>query len=387
MKILFVHNFYQIAGGEDAVYKNEMDLLKENGNEVIEYTVDNASINSLWDKVCVMFGTLFSFSQYHKVKRVLQNSSPDVVHVHNYFPLISPSVFYACKKMNIPVVHTLHNYRAVCPSALLMHDGKICEKSIKHSGWWAVKKKVYRGSLIGSFILTCMVELHKRLGTWQKQVNCFIALTQFSKDMYIEAGWPEHKISIKPNFIEDPFNGESTISKQGGYGIFVGRLSEEKGIDNLLHAWNTIEYPLKVIGDGPLKHLVEKSNNPYIEYLGLKDKCDVINYIKNADFLIMPSIWYETFGMVIIEAFACQTAVIVPKLGSLQTIVSDELTGVHFDPFNYIDLSEKINYLVENISLAQVMGANARSEYLSNYTPEINYKELFDVYQNTIKGN
>jgi glycosyltransferase involved in cell wall biosynthesis len=383
MKILFVHNFYQIAGGEDAVYKNEIDLLKENGNEVIEHTVDNASIISLWDKICVMFSTIFSFSQYKKIKRVLKDNSPDVVHVHNYFPLISPAVFYACKKMNVPVVHTLHNYRAVCPTALLMHDEKICEKSIKHSAWWAVKNKVYRDSLIGSFILTCMVEFHKKIGTWQNKVSCFIALTQFAKDKYIEAGWPKHKISIKPNFIEDPFKGELTINKQGGYAIYVGRLSDEKGIDLILKAWENVDFPLKVIGAGPLQEIVESSKCSKIEYLGLQQKEDVLNLVKKADFMVMASTWYEGFPMVLVEAMACGTCALVPKLGSMAEVVEDNVTGVHFNG-NCDDFTQKALTLINNPALVQKMSTNARDTYLSKYTSAQNFKMLNDIYTQSI---
>jgi glycosyltransferase involved in cell wall biosynthesis len=387
MKILFVHNFYQIAGGEDAVYKNEMDLLKENGNEVIEYTVDNASIISLCDKIGVMFSTIFSFSQYKKIKRVLKDNSPDVVHVHNYFPLISPAVFYACKKMNVPVVHTLHNYRAVCPTALLMHDGKVCEKSIKYSAWWAVKNKVYRDSLIGSFILTCMVEFHKKLGTWQKQVNCFIALTQFAKNKYIEAGWPKHKISIKPNFIEDPFKGEVTINKQGGYAIYVGRLSDEKGIDLILKAWENVDFPLKVIGAGPLQEIVESSKCSNIEYLGLQQKEDVLNLVKNADFMVMASTWYEGFPMVLVEAMACGTCSLVPNLGSMAEVIQDHKSGLHFVGGNLDDFMNKVNCLVNNPDKTKVMGNNAREIYLKQYTADKNYHLLYEIYQQSLLGN
>ena len=386
MKILFVHNFYQIAGGEDAVYRNEMDLLKAHGHDVIEYTVDNASINSLWDKLSVMVKTIFSFSQYRKIKKILKDSSPDVVHVHNYFPLISPAVFYACKKMNIPVVHTLHNYRAVCPSALLMHDGKICEKSIQHSSWWAVKEKVYRNSFIGSFILTCMVEFHKKIGTWQNQVSYFISLTQFAKNKYIESGWPSHKVLIKPNFIEDPLQDETPIKNKGGYAIYVGRLGEEKGIDLILKSWVNIDFPLKIIGAGPLQHAVEKSTCSNIEYLGLQQKDDVLRLVKNADFIVMASTWYEGFPMVLVEAMACGTCALVPNLGSMSEVIQANENGIYFEPGNSDDFIKQINWLIHNPTETNKMSANARKIYMSQYTAEKNYHQLYEIYQKSLLG-
>jgi glycosyltransferase involved in cell wall biosynthesis len=384
MKVLLIHNYYQLTGGEDAVFANEMALLKKNGHDVFIYTVDNASITTVFAKLCLLFNITFSFSQYRKVKKTLQTELPAVVHVHNYFPLISPAVFYACKKSGIPVVHTLHNYRAICPTALLMHDGKINETSLKGSTWWTVTKRVYRNSFIGSLALACMAELHKLLGTWQTKVDGFIALTEFSRQKYIEAGWPAEKILVKPNFIEDPFDTATTLRKVGGYALYVGRLSEEKGINILLDAWTSVDLPLKVIGDGPLKSSVESNALASVVYLGLKKKDEVLALIKNADFIIMPSTWYETFGMVIIEAFACGTPVLASRLGSLQTIIVDDVTGLHFEAGNPVDLAEKAQWMVDNPAVVKQMGANARKEYLAKYTPEKNLTLLMDIYQQAI---
>ena len=315
MKILLIHNRYKIAGGEDSVFNNESDLLEKYGHDVHLFTVTNYEINSALTKIFTLINLLFSFSQYRKLKKILRKIRPDVVHVHNYFPLLSPSIFYACKSLNIAVVHTLHNYRSVCPTALLMHNGKINEKSVLGESWWTVNKKVYRNSYIGSFALACMVEFHKKIGTWKTKVDRFIALTEFSKDKYVEAGWPSSKIKVKPNFIQDYFKASKETSKKSGYALYIGRLSEEKGINTLLTAWNMVSFPLKVVGDGPLSYLFTEYGDGNVCYLGHKVKEDVLSLIKNANFIVMPSTWYETFGMVIIEAFMCGTPVIVSRLG------------------------------------------------------------------------
>jgi glycosyltransferase involved in cell wall biosynthesis len=384
MKILFIHNFYQIEGGEDAVFKNEIELLNQK-NEILVYTVNNDSINTLLGKVLAFFRVVFSFKAYRKFKQYLIFHNPDVVHVHNYFPLLSPSIFYACKKISIPVVHTLHNYRAVCPTALLMHAGEVEERSIKGTSWWAVANKVYRGSLVGTLALATMVELHKWLGTWQTKLDRFIALTEFSKQKYIEAGWPSHKIVVKPNFIEDSFDGDTVVAKAGGYGLFVGRLSEEKGVDILFESWANTLGKLKVIGDGPLKLFVESKSSGSIEFLGRKDKSDVLDLVRNADFIVMPSTWYEGFPMVLVEAFACGTPALVSRLGSMKEIVEDGVTGLHFEAGNAQDLAEKAQWLIDNPERTREMGQNARNEYLSKYTPEKNYEMLIDIYQQAIE--
>jgi glycosyltransferase involved in cell wall biosynthesis len=384
MKILVIHNKYQIVGGEDTVLKNEVELLINNGNEVILHTVNNESIVSFLDKFITLLSVPFSFSSYNVMKKLLLTIMPDVVHVHNYFPLLSPSIFYACNKLKIPVVHTLHNYRAVCPTALLMHNGQLNETSIKNSSWWSVSKRVYRGSFIGSFSLACMVELHKKMGTWQTKVNRFIALTEFSRSKYIEAGWPENKLMVKPNFIEDPNCGLIKTVKNKRFALFVGRLSEEKGLDILFNAWNKVDFPLKVIGNGPLKYMLKKNKLSTIEYLGRKEKKDVFNLIKSADFIIMPSIWNETFGMVIIEAFACGTPLVGSRLGGFSELVEDGVTGLHCKPSDSEDLAVKINWMIDNPSAIKQMGANARAEYLAKYTPEKNYEMLINTYQQAI---
>jgi glycosyltransferase involved in cell wall biosynthesis len=229
-----------------------------------------------------------------------------------------------------------------------------------------------------------MVELHKKIGTWQTKVDRYIALTEFSKNKYIEAGWPAHKIAVKPNFIQDPFDGDTFVAKEGGYSLFVGRLSEEKGVDILFESWANITGKLKVIGDGPLKVFVESKSSGEIEFLGRKDKSDVLDLVRNADFIVMPSTWYEGFPMVLVEAFACGTPALVSRLGSMEEIVEDGVTGLHFEAGNSQDLAEKAQWLIDNPERMREMGQNARNEYLAKYTPEKNYAMLMDIYKQAI---
>jgi glycosyltransferase involved in cell wall biosynthesis len=379
VKVLIVHNRYQIAGGEDAVMQNEINLLIKNDIDVREYFVNNDHVTSFIAKVSTLLGVVFSFSKYKEMISQLEEVRPDVVHVHNYFPLLSPAIFYACKTENVPVVHTLHNYRAVCPTALLMFDGTINEASVNGRAWWAVPKRVYRNSLIGSFALACMVELHKFLGTWQVKVDRYIALTSFSHSKYIEAGWPARKIAIKPNFIQDPLNGVA-LGKRAGFALFVGRLSKEKGIEVLIKGWSNINYRLNVIGEGNVPAAGIKN----INFLGLKTKDEVIEAVQVCEFIIVPSICYEGFPMAIVEAFACGTPVLCSRLGSMEEIVEDGITGLHFEAGNAQDLAEKAQWLIDNPDIARKMGQNARNEYLAKYTPEKNYEMLMDIYQQAI---
>lgn len=384
MKILLTHNFYKISGGEDSVFHNEKVLLETGGNSVSLYTIDNDQVVSISDKILTAISVPFSFNQYRKFKKHLLLHKPNVVHVHNYFPLYSPSIFYACKSAGIPVVHTLHNYRAVCPTALLMHNGTVNERSVKGSSLWSVTKKVYRNSLIGSLTLAVMVDLHKLMDTWKLKVDCYIALTEFSKQKYIEAGWPNKKIAVKSNFIADPIGITDIANKKGNYGLFIGRLSEEKGINTLLNAWTSVTEELNIVGDGPLQTLIEKESTGNIRFLGRKDKRDVLELVKNANFVLLPSTCYEGFPMVLVEAFACGTPVLVSRLGSMKEIVEDGVTGLHFETGNANDLATKAQWLINNPERTRQMGQNARNEYLAKYTPEKNYEMLMNIYQQAI---
>lgn len=384
MKVLLIHNNYQTRGGEDSVFLNEIELLRNKGVSVDVCEFTNDLVSGFFKKTQTFLGVVFSWGSYQQIRCAIAEYSPDVVHVHNYFPLISPSVFYACKKAGVPVVHTLHNYRAICPSALLMYEGKIEERSIHGSPWWAVPKKVYRDSFAGTFVLACMVAFHRKFGTWKGKVDRYIALTNFAKDKYIEAGWPEEKIVVKPNFCHDPFNGHYSAQEKQQRIIYVGRLSEEKGIDTLLSAWEDLDYPLVIVGDGPQRELVESCSNSNVTYLGRKSLDDVMQLVRESSALIMASRWYEGFPMVLVEAMANGTCAIVPKLGGMQEVVVDGMTGLHFKPGDSHDLTEKVRWLISNPEDVKKMGYNARQEYESNYTAEKSYKMLIKIYQDVV---
>lgn len=386
MKVLLVHNSYQTQGGEDSVLANEAELLRSKGVDVELYLVKNSSVNGFLSKVSAFLGASFSIKSYLSIRNAIKCNSPDVVHVHNYFPLISPSVFYACNSLGVPVVHTLHNYRAICPTALLMHEGEVCEKSISNSSWWAVKKKVYRESYIGSLALTLMVELHKRIGTWSNVVNRYVALTSFAKDKYVEAGWPEEKVLVKSNFVSDVFSGE-VLQPECGYAVYVGRLSEEKGVNFILEGFRESGIRLKILGDGPLRDEVVTSCNTFgnIEYLGLKDKQHVLETVQGARFIIMASTWYEGLPMVLVEAFACSTPALVPRLGGMAEVVDEGVNGLHYEPGNIVEFIEKSKTLAINDMLYRKLSEGALRKYRQCYSPDVNFSELMEIYKEAIE--
>jgi glycosyltransferase involved in cell wall biosynthesis len=388
MKILLIHNFYQQAGGEDVVFRAEKELLLQKGNEIIEYTDHNERIKNS-HPLTVLRDTLWSPGSYWKIKELLAHFQPEVVHCHNIFPLISPSVYDACAASGIPVVQTLHNYRLLCPNALLFRQGKVCEDCLgKVFAYPGVVHGCYRESRAQSAVVALMLSAHRLVKTWQKKVSLYIALTEFSREKFISGGLPAEKITVKPNFLADnieylPHTGNP---KKGA--LFVGRLSEEKGLRTLLQAFRQLpEVPLTIAGDGPLRQMVEAEvlRGANIRYTGRLNKEEIMALMRQSAFLIFPSQWYEGFPMTIVESFANGLPVIASRLGSMAEIISDGKTGLLFTPGDAADMVRKVKWAYEHPEEMAQMGRNARREYEQKYTAERNYQMLVKIYEQAIE--
>ncbi len=388
MKILIVHNRYQQAGGEDNVVAAEVKLLADHGHEVELWCVDNKDLpKGLIGKINTALTTSYSAASKTIARNKLQSFKPDVVHVHNFFPQISPSIYDACQDENIPVVQTLHNYRLICPGAMLMREGKICEQCITGSPYQAAWYGCYRGSKLGSLVVAHMVAQQRKQGTWQHKVNRFIALTGFAKSKFVEAGFPAEKISVKANFMHDPYlETPRSHATNRDFALFVGRISEEKGIKTLLQAWSALDDKtvLKVAGAGPLESLL--SGKDSIMALGLQNAAEISRLMQEAAFMVLPSEWYEGFPLVLVEAFAHGLPVLASRLGSMADIIKDGETGLLFEPGNAYDLADKAKWLFEHPQQARELGDNARRTFLEKYTAEQNYAELIAIYEDAI-GN
>lgn len=381
MRILSVHNRYQIRGGEDECHEAEVQLLKERGHQVDVYEESNDRVAAL-SKVQLVAKTIWSQSTYQMIRHQLKRQPYDVVHIQNFFPLISPSVYYAAKAEGVPVVQTLHNYRLLCPNALFFRDGQVCEdclgKPIPYPG---IQHGCYRENRMASAGVAAMLSVHRTLKTWTETVDLYVALTEFARQKFIEGGLPADKIVIKPHFVSpDPGIGEG----KGGYALFVGRLSVEKGLDTLLAAWEHLEaqIPLKIIGDGPLSDQVKAATRrlPQVEWLGRRSFQEVQALMGDAMFLVFPSKWYETFGRVAIEAFAKGTPVITARIGAIAELVDSGRTGLHFRPGDPDDLLDKVKWILGNPQTLSQMRQEARAEFEAKYTVGRNYQDLIDIY-------
>jgi len=384
MRILILHNTYQQAGGEDAVVANEVMLLRKQGHEVHLHLVSNETIQGFWRKVITGLQTSYSRWGRREAKQVIGKTRPDIVHVHNFFPLLTPSIYETCLEAKVPVVQTLHNYRTICAGALLMRDGKLCEDCIQGTPYQAVLHGCYRDSKWGSLAVSRMIDTHRKRGTWTTKVGRFIALTQFSKGKFVEAGFPSEKIVVKPNFVDAEELGTPANGHRKG-ALFVGRLSQEKGIETLLRAWGSLDFPLRIIGDGPMMDFVSGNFSTAITVLGKKEPRQVTEEMVSSLFLVMPSEWYEGFPMTIVEAFAQGLPVIASRLGAMEEVIEDRVTGLHFTPGDAEDLAQKVRWANEHPDDMRLMGRNARRVYEEKYTPEINYRQLMAIYEGVVK--
>ena len=382
MKILTIHNQYQLRGGEDESCELERYLLQQMGHHVDLYGENNERVKKL-NSVTIASKAIWSREAYHDVSQMLGRSSYDIVHVQNFFPLISPSVYYAAKKLKVPVIQTLRNYRLLCPNALFFRDGEVCEdclgKSIPYPG---IIHGCYRNNHLASSVTAAMLTVHRTLRTWVNMVDVYISLTNFAREKLIQGGLPPEKIVVKPNFV-DPDPG---IGKGGGnYALYVGRLSTEKGLDTLISAWKQLDksLPLKIVGDGPLAPRIQETVEQFegIEWLGRRPMAEVHTLMGEAAFLVFPSKWYETFGRVAVEAFAKGTPVIAAHIGAIAELVQDGHTGLLFDPGNSQDLAAKVGWLAAHPSKLAEMRKAARAEFEKKFTAGVNYQRLMEIYE------
>ncbi len=381
MRILSVHNYYQQPGGEDAVFAAETALLTGHGHQVRQYTRSNAEIGPRAGLVTAI-GTVWSRDACEDLRAAVHFGRPEVCHIHNFFPLVSPAVYQAVRAGGARVVQTLHNYRLLCPGASLFRDGKVCESCLgKRVPWRGVEHACYRDSRLASGSVAAMLALHHALGTWQEEVDCYIALTEFARRKFIAGGLPEERIVVKPNFVDpDPGAGDGC----GGFVLFAGRLSAEKDPATLIRAAARLgaRLPVKIAGDGPERErLMEMAHGlEHVEFLGRQPAPEMLALMQQAALLVVPSAWFEGFPMVIAEAFAAGLPVVASRLGALAEIVDHGRTGRLFEAGNDEDLAAAIEGLLRDPAALGEMRRQARAEYEARYTAERNYGQLMGIY-------
>ncbi len=381
MRILLVHNRYQVRGGEDVVADQEAALLRLSGFAVETLFIDNDGITGPLARIGAALGTVHNPFGVRKVARAIARFKPDVMHVHNFSPRFSPAVFAAARKRGVATVLTLHNFRTQCAGALLLREGRPCETCLTASPFHGAWHRCFRGSLAGSTALAAMIAWHRRRGTWTRDVDRFIALSDFALSRFALAGMPVEKFRVKPNFALDP--GPPGAQERSGF-LYVGRLSEEKGVHVLLEAARKTDAVIRVAGDGPLMERMVADAPPNLHLLGRKSREEVQALMAQAQALLLPSITYEGFPMTLAEAYAAGTPVIGSKLGSLGELIEDGVTGLHAPPGDAAALAQVLDAArLMPQALAQ-WGRNARRRYEAQFTPEASVAALRGIYEEAL---
>jgi glycosyltransferase involved in cell wall biosynthesis len=388
LRVLLVHNRYLIPGGEEAALHGEYALLRaEPGVTVDLLEVNNEEIAGAARKVKTALLAPYSPGGRRLVAERIRTFRPDVVHVHNFFPTLSPSVYDACRGAGVAVVQTLHNYRLVCANGLLFREGRVCTECLGRTwGLPAIRHGCYRGSRLGSAAVVAMIGVHRVRGTWAERVDRFIALTDFARKLFAErAGIPSEKIVVKPNAATDEGEGDGA----GGYALYVGRLSEEKGIETLLAANGSGELgmPLVVAGNGPLQPRVEAAHSEgKLQYAGLQAAEGVRRLMRGARLLIIPSSCYEGLPMVVPEAFSAGLPIAVSRLGALETLIEEDGNGLKFAPGDAAALREAVRRFAAGGDKERSMRRRARATYEALYRPDANLKRLLEIYDEARRG-
>lgn len=389
MKILVVHNRYQHWGGEDVVFDQECAMLRNAGHEVVTYlrTNDDVAEFTGMRRLELVPQTIWASDSRAEFETLVRREKPDLVHVHNTFIMISPAIFSVCEKAGIPVVQTLHNFRLMCPAATFFRNGHVCEDCPKMGLWEGIRHGCYKESRSATAVVASMIAVHRKLGTWTKPLHFYIALTQFSRQKFIEAGLPPERIFVKPNFV-DPDPGGTR--EKDIYAVYAGRLSPEKCVDALIEGWECAKsrFPLVILGGGPerekLEQMVRARKLDGVLFRGQVPRAEVINNIRRARFLLFSSEYYENFPVTLAEAFACGTPVICARMGAMQEIVSDGRTGLHYKPKAIDDLAEKMDWAWTHPKRMDEMGREARQDYETKYTAATNYEMMMEIYERVI---
>jgi glycosyltransferase involved in cell wall biosynthesis len=391
MKILLVHTTYQQPGGEDVVFEQEHRLLQRAAHTVVRFQRSNCDAErySGLARINLAARTIWSEESKRQLAEVLRREQPNLVHVHNTFMMLSPSIYSACQEAGVPVVQTLHNYRLYCPASTFFRDGHACEDCVDKGLWHGVAHGCYRGSRAATAVVALGITAHRKRETWTREVACYIALTEFARSRFTRAGLPPEKIFVKSNFV-DPDPGVRRDSK-GEYALFVGRLAEER-IRVLLNAWSLLSaprLPLVIIGGGPLleqyKDECKRRGLEEIIFRGAQPRDEVFSAMHGARFLVFPSEWYENFPVTIAESFACGVPVVCSRIGAMQEIVDDGRTGLHFASGDAANLAEKVRLAWDHPEQMSLLGEEARCEYEAKYTAEKNYPILANIYEEAMR--
>lgn len=382
MRVAMLHNRYRSGqpSGENTVVDQTVDLLRNAGHEVRVYTQrsDDIADMPLKSRAALPFRSVWSFSDEREFTHRISEWRPEIVHVHNTFPLISPSVLRAAGRAGVPVVATLHNFRLMCANGVLQRDGAPCEDCVGRMPWRAVRHSCYRDSRLQTVPLAAGIAVHRSLGTWPRHVATFVAPSEFVRSRYVAGGLDPERIVVKPHGVPDP---GSVRDGAGGPVVFLGRLTEDKGFGDLLSAWRPSLGELVVIGDGPLRAAV---SDPSVRVLGTLPWRDCMELVRQARAVVVPARSYETFGLVVVEAFAHGVPVVASRIGALAELVTDRVDGALTTPGDVDSLRSGLEWIVDP-DVSRACGTRARVTYLERFTPARDLDMTEEIYRDTLR--
>lgn len=384
MKILLIHNRYKISAGEDAVVAAEQQLLQDRGHEIIPYFRSNHEIDRLplWQKAALLVRTTWSQQSYEAVRALIRQHRPEVAHVHNTLPLISPSVYFACDELGVPVVQTLHNFRLLCPAATLFRANRVCKACLNGSLRPALRYGCYRASRVQTAAVARMLAVQRRRATYFSKIRAFIVMSEFHRRLFQQQGFPEERLFVKPNFFD-----RAAVPRHGSgeYALYLGRLAPEKGVHVLLQAWTAMPgQPLLIAGEGPERGALEEFTRARglsgVRFLGHCPHERVDSLLRGAQFLALPSIWYEGMPVVLLEAFASGVPVLASRIGALAALITHGESGLLFEAGAAPSLAAAAKRLLAEPALRLRLGAGALSAFRQYYTASPNYARLMQIY-------
>ncbi len=385
MRVLLVHNFYREPGGEDYVFRAEAAVLARNGHDVATFERSStAATDSFAGILRTAVGAPWAAKNARDLEREIVRFRPDLVHFHNIFPLISPAAYYACRRQRVPVVQTLHNYRLICPKADLYRAGAVCEACVgRRFAWPAIRHRCYRGSAGGSAALATTLALHHQIGTWSNLVDRYVALTAFARDKIVAGGFPADRMTVKPNFLLDPPARRKGL---GDYAIFIGRLTEEKGLRTLMAAWEGLEIPLRILGSGPLSGELERwaAARTNVSVEGRVEHRLAMKELEGARFFVLPSHWYEGFPIAVLEAMAAGVPTLATGHGSLATIVNEESGGLLFPLRDASALATQALRLWKDSALNTTLSDRAAATFAREFDAAAGYQRLMQLYDEAV---
>ena len=389
MKVLVVHNRYRSEqpSGENNVVDAEVTLLAEGGHQVslFERRSDDIAAMPLPRKAAVPLMVPWNPAVRKELAARLRASRPDVVHIHNTFPLLSPSVVAACADAGVPAVATLHNYTMVCPPGTLHRDGRICTECVGGSPLPAVKHGCYRGSSAATLPMAASMVANRR--RWWTGVSRFFCISAAQRDLLVSAGMPGERMAVKHNFVTDPGVRRTGAGK---HVLFLGRVTEEKGVGLLMRAWERLDgalgVPLVIAGTGPMQEEVAAwaAGRPDVSYVGLQNKAECRALTADAVTVVAPSTWLEAFGLVVVEAMAAGVPTVAAAHGAFPELVDDGVTGFLHAPNDAASLADRLRAVAGDRN--NDMGDAARVRYEKDFTPAVGLDRLIAGYEAAIKA-